>query len=76
MNKEKIGAFILENRKALGMTQEELAERLFVTNKAVSKWEKGKSFPDITLFEPLSEALGITVSELIAGKGKCLRKQQ
>ncbi len=68
MNKEKIGAFILENRKALGLTQEELAQKLFVTNKAVSKWEKGQSFPDIAMFEPLAAELGITVSELIAGE--------
>ncbi len=68
MNKEKIGAFILENRKALGLTQEELAQKLFVTNKAVSKWEKGQSFPDIAMFEPLAAELGVTVSELIAGE--------
>lgn len=68
MTKENLGKFILENRKSLGMTQEELANKVFVTNKAVSKWEKGQSFPDIALFEPLAEALGVTVSELIAGK--------
>ncbi|MBQ7874330.1 MAG: helix-turn-helix transcriptional regulator [Oscillospiraceae bacterium] len=66
MNKEALGKFIAENRKALGMTQEELANKLFVTNKAVSKWEKGQSFPDIALFEPLAEALGVSVAELIA----------
>ena len=68
MTKENLGKFISENRKALGMTQEELAQKLFVTNKAVSKWEKGQSFPDIVLFEPLAEALGVSVSELIAGE--------
>ncbi|MBQ7124151.1 MAG: helix-turn-helix transcriptional regulator, partial [Oscillospiraceae bacterium] len=68
MTKEKFGSFILENRKALGMTQEELAQKLFVTNKAVSKWEKGLSFPDIAMFEPLAEALGVSVAELIAGE--------
>ena len=66
MNKETFGKFVSENRKALGVTQEELAQKLFVTNKAVSKWEKGQSFPDIALFEPLAEALGVSVSELIA----------
>ncbi len=66
MTKENLGKFISENRKALGITQEELAQKLFVTNKAVSKWEKGLSFPDIALFEPLAEALGVTVAELIA----------
>ena len=68
MTKENLGKFIMENRKALGMTQEELAQKLFVTNKAVSKWEKGQSFPDIALFEPLAEALEVSVSELIAGE--------
>lgn len=68
MTKENLGKFIAENRKALEMTQEELAQKLFVTNKAVSKWEKGQSFPDIMLFEPLAEALGVSVSELFAGE--------
>ena len=68
MTKENLGKFIVENRKNLGMTQEELAKKLFVTNKAVSKWENGQSFPDIALFEPIAEALGISVSELIAGE--------
>lgn len=68
MTKEKFGSFILKNRKALGMTQEELAQKLFVTNKAVSKWEKGLSFPDIAMFEPLAEALDVSVAELIAGE--------
>lgn len=70
MTKENLGRFIAENRKKLGMTQEELAQKLFVTNKAVSKWEKGQSFPDIALFEPLAEALGVSVSELFAGEKK------
>ncbi|MBQ6877068.1 MAG: helix-turn-helix transcriptional regulator [Oscillospiraceae bacterium] len=66
MTKDELGRFIAENRKSLGMTQEELANKLFVTNKAVSKWEKGQSFPDISMFEPLAEALGVSVAELIA----------
>ena len=53
-----------ENRK---MTQEELAEQLHVSGKAVSKWETGRGFPDISLLEPLSGALGISVIELMAG---------
>lgn len=61
-----MGEFIAENRKKLGITQYQLAEKLFVTNKAVSKWENGRSFPDITMFEPLAAELGITVSELIS----------
>lgn len=68
MTKENLGKFIAENRKRLGMTQEELAQKLFVTNKAVSKWENGQSFPDIAIFEPLAEALEVSVAELFAGE--------
>ena len=68
MTKDELGKFIAENRKNLGMTQEELAQKLFVTNKAVSKWEKGQSFPDISMFEPLAETLGVSVAELFAGE--------
>ena len=68
MTKDELGRFIAENRKNLGMTQEELANKLFVTNKAVSKWEKGQSFPDISMFEPLAEALGVSVAELFSGE--------
>ena len=68
MTKDELGKFIAENRKSLGMTQEELAQKLFVTNKAVSKWEKGQSFPDIVLFEPLADALGVSVSELFSSE--------
>ena len=53
-----------ENRKK---TQEELAEQLHVSSKAVSKWETGRGFPDISLLEPLARALGISVIELMAG---------
>ena len=56
---ETIGSRIARFRKANGMTQEDLANKVFVTNKAVSKWEKGQSFPDIALFDPLAEALGV-----------------
>ena len=66
MEKEKLGAFIAENRKALGMTQKDLAARLHITDKAVSKWERGLSFPDVTLLEPLAAAFGIGVTELAA----------
>ena len=58
---EKISAL----RREKGLTQKELAERLNVTNKAVSKWERGKNFPDLTLLPPLADALGTTVSELL-----------
>lgn len=49
MDRKAFGKYIEEKRKALGMTQNELAEKMFITNKAVSKWENGISYPDITL---------------------------
>ena len=66
MNKERLGTFIGERRRELGLTQRELAERLHVTDKAVSKWERGLSYPDVTLLEPLASALGLGVEELMA----------
>lgn len=67
MDQQRIGQFIQEQRKAHGMTQQELADRLSVTNKAVSKWEKGRSMPDVALFEPLCRELEISIPELLAG---------
>ena len=65
LDKEKFGEFITELRKEKGMTQRELAEKLFVSDKAVSKWERGQSLPDITMLNPLADALGITAAELL-----------
>ena len=62
------GAFIKEQRKASGLTQAELAEKLSVTEKAVSKWECGKSFPDVSIMLPLCEVLSITANELLSAK--------
>ena len=62
------GAVIRRLRENKHMTQEELAERVFVSSKAVSKWETGQGFPDISLIEPLAEALGISVIELLSGE--------
>lgn len=64
---QKIGAFIRDIRTERGMTQQQLADRLGITDKAVSKWERGICCPDITLLLPLSDALGVTVTELLAG---------
>ena len=62
------GATIRGLREHKGMTQEELAARIHVSAKAVSKWETGKGFPDISLLEPLAKALGISVIELLSGQ--------
>lgn len=68
MDKYVTGAVIRRLREERHMTQEELAEKLFVSSKAVSKWETGKGLPDVTLLEPLAAALGISTIELFAGE--------
>lgn len=65
MEKERFGAYIAENRKQMGLTQAQLAERLHVTDKAVSKWERGLSYPDVTLLEPLADVFGISIDRLL-----------
>jgi len=65
IDKEKLGAFIAQLRKEKGYTQKELADKLFLSNKAVSKWETGASIPDTTLLIPLAEILGVSVTELL-----------
>lgn len=68
MNQQKTGIFIAGCRKEKGMTQGQLAQRLGITDKAVSKWETGKSMPDLSLFIPLCTILEITLNELFAGE--------
>ena len=68
MDNEKMGAFIAELRKEKGMTQRELAEKLNITDKAVSKWERSLSLPDIALLTPLARELGVSVGELLDGE--------
>ena len=68
MDNEKMGQFIAERRKANHMTQKELAGKLNITDKAVSKWERGLSCPDIALLVPIAEALGVTTVELLSGE--------
>lgn len=68
MDKERTGQLITELRKEKGLTQKQLADALNVTDKAVSKWERGLSFPDISMLEPISEVLGISIMELLAGE--------
>ncbi|WP_049660428.1 helix-turn-helix domain-containing protein [Bacillus sp. FJAT-27231] len=68
MNSESMAAFIRELRKSKNMTQKELAERLNITDKAVSKWERGLSYPDISILSSLADILGVSVSELLNGE--------
>lgn len=68
IDRGKFGAFIAALRKEQGLTQQELADKLFLSNKAVSKWERGQSLPDIALLEPLAQCLGVTVTELLRGE--------
>ena len=68
MNQYVTGAVIRELREQKRLTQAQLAEQLFVSDKAISKWENGKGYPDISLLSPLAEALGVSVAELLRGK--------
>lgn len=68
MDNEKMGAFIAQLRKEKQMTQRELAAKLNITDKAVSKWERCLSLPDITLLTPLAQELGVSVGELLEGE--------
>lgn len=65
MDVQRFGAFIQRRRRDLGMTQVELGAKLNVTDKAISRWERGVGFPDINLLEPLADALQITIQELM-----------
>lgn len=68
MDQIKIGRFISTRRKALGLTQNQLGEKLGITDKAISKWETGRSMPDLALFNPLCSILDITLNELLLGE--------
>ena len=68
MDKNATGRFIAELRKQKGFTQKELAEKLMVTDKAISRWETGKGLPDTSLLKPLGDVLGVSVTELLSGK--------
>ena len=68
MNQQITGKFISHKRKEKNLTQEQLAEKLGVSYKTVSKWETGKCMPDYAVVKPLCEELGITVAELMDGK--------
>ncbi len=68
MDQLKTGRFIAELRKGKGMTQEEMAEKLGVSGKSVSRWENGRNLPDASLFEPICELLGVSLTELFCGE--------
>lgn len=68
MDQKRIGAFIAQCRKEKNMTQMQLAERLEITNQAVSKWENGRGMPDLLLLQPLCDVLGISLNELFSGE--------
>ena len=68
MNNYVTGAVIRRLREKKNLTQEELAARIFVSGKAVSKWELGRGYPDVSLLEPLAKALDISVIELLSGE--------
>ena len=67
MDAHKTGQFISENRKKRGMSQKDLADQLNITDKAISKWERGLSFPDISMLIPLSKVLEISLYDLLTG---------
>ena len=64
MDQKKIGSYIAEKRRELDMTQMQLAEKLGMSNKSVSKWERGVCLPDVSVYEELCSALNITTSKL------------
>ena len=68
MDQKRIGAFIARCRKEKNLTQRQLAERLEITNQAVSKWENGRGMPDVSLLQPLCDVLGISLNELFSGE--------
>ncbi len=78
MDAEKIGKFICKLRTDKNLTQSQLAERIQVTNKAISRWERGVGFPDISLLEPLSNELDISILELLKGEylNKCVQAEK
>ena len=68
MDAQKTGALIAQARRERGLTQKELSQAIHVSVQAVSKWERGLNFPDLSLLEPLGDCLGLTVSELLSGQ--------
>ena len=76
MNQEKIGKFIQELRKEKGLTQVELAEKLGVSNRTVSKWDNGNNLPDFSMFNILCEELNISINEFLSGEKLSIENNQ
>lgn len=74
MNQEKIGKFIAKCRKNKNMTQQELAEKLGVSDRTVGNWENGRNMPDLSLFKPLCDELDISINDLMSGER--IKKEQ
>lgn len=68
MNQTTIGSYIAQKQRAKNLTQEQLAEKLGVSNKTISKWENGKCMPDYSIIQKLCDALGVTLPELMDGE--------
>ena len=68
MDQKKIGKYIADKRKALGLTQLQLAEKLNMSDKSVSKWERGVCLPDVSVYTKLCDTLGISLNEFLAGE--------
>ena len=70
IDSKKMGRFILEKRKGLGLTQQQLAEKLNVSFQAISKWETGTAFPNIEILRELATVLEVTTDDILAGSEK------
>ena len=68
MDNQKFGRFIASLRHEKNWTQKDLADKLNVTDKAISKWERGLGFPDINQIEPLADVLGVSIMEIMIGR--------
>ena len=76
MKKESMGKMIAQKRKEMGMTQLELAEKMGVTDKAVSKWERDLSYPDVNSLPKLAEIIGMSVDELLQIKSEAMQAEE